>query len=87
MTHSKRIRHNMDQFFIAIKEYMHLIYLAVAGYLGWNHKRIDNVILEQTKTAEKVENLKETLDHIRQSVDKLTTHLIDNSRQRDNQKK
>lgn len=40
-----------------IKDYLYWVYLAIAGYVGWNHKRIDDVIKEQAITAHKVSAL------------------------------
>lgn len=62
----------------SIKDYIYMGYIAVVGYLGWNHRRLDSVILEQSKTAQKVESLEDTLDHVRKGVDKLIDHLLDN---------
>lgn len=70
----------MDSFLDHLKDYGYWMYLAVAGYLGWNHKRLDLVIQEQVKTAQKVEDLKETLEHVRDGVDKLTDHLLTTKR-------
>jgi hypothetical protein len=74
------VRNGVMDFLGDLKVYGYWIYLAIAGYMGWNHKRIDNVIKESAVTRQDVTNLKDTVDHIRNGVDKLTERLIDQTK-------
>lgn len=69
-------------FFEGLKSYGYWAYLAIIGYLGWNHKRIDAVITDQAVTRQDVKNLTSTVDHIRVGVDMLTKHLLDKDRKK-----
>lgn len=65
-------------FWSEFKTYGYWLYLAIAGYVGWNHNRIDGVIKEQASTRQDVANLKDTINHISNGVDMLTKHLLEN---------
>jgi len=72
---------NVDHSFIEqARDYIYWVYLAAVGYIGWNHKRVDSVIEAQGKTEQKVNDLKEDLQHVRQGVDRLTEHLLDKAK-------
>ncbi len=67
-----------------IKVYANWLYLAIAGYLGWNHKRIDNVIVQQAIANQKIVSLEENIKHIRDGVDKLTNRFINENNNHNN---
>jgi hypothetical protein len=66
-----------NSFLESLKSYGYWAYLGIAGYVSWNHKRVDNLIKDQATTGQKVEDLKDLLEHVRQGVDRLNGHLID----------
>lgn len=66
----------MEHMWQEVKDYFYYVYLVAAGYLTWNHKRIDKVINDASRLEQELDDLQDNLKHIRDGVDRLTFHLL-----------